>query len=416
MATHTLIFDVHPTSRYSAATLLGAIEIDSRLEDVNIEAPVRVSERLVRDSLKQGPVSVAHSVMSTQTDRVYQQVRQLRKRFEDTLTMIGGGPHASARPRELIDNGFDFVVVGEGELTFPELLNTIVSGGDPYGIEGVVGRQSNRIPTPGKLPRVDLDDYPPFAVERGLVGPIEVTRGCPFSCKFCCTPFLTGGRVRHRSIGGIVNWLQQAVARSGFERAWFLSPNALSYGGSGTRLMPEKLEDLLMQTTRIEGLDEVYFGSFPSEVRPDFITKPILRMMRGYVANDTLQIGFQSGSDRVLKLTNRRHTVEEGLKAIRIAQDCGFTPHVDMIFGLPGETQQERHASIELCYDLAERGVKTHGHVFMPLPGSAFEGEEPGRLDGTSRRLLGELSRKGFMTGSWVKQETIAETLTETAG
>jgi radical SAM superfamily enzyme YgiQ (UPF0313 family) len=79
-----------------------------------------------------------------------------------------------------------------------------------------------------------------------------------------------------------------------------------------------------------------------------------------------------------------------------------------MIFGLPGETKKELHDSIDLCYSLAEIGAKTHGHVFMPLPGSAYENEAPGKLDSESRRLLGELSRKKLLTGSWSTQENMA--------
>ena len=82
-----------------------------------------------------------------------------------------------------------------------------------------------------------------------------------------------------------------------------------------------------------------------------------------------------------------------------------------MIFGLPGETKRELHDSIDLCYTLADMGAKTHGHVFMPLPGSAYENEPPGRLDSDSRKLLGELSRKKLLTGSWSLQESLAENL-----
>jgi radical SAM superfamily enzyme YgiQ (UPF0313 family) len=177
-----------------------------------------------------------------------------------------------------------------------------------------------------------------------------------------------------------------------------------------------RIESLLKAVTSVEGLEEVFFGSFPSEVRPEFVSKPILEMMKSYVANKTLQIGLQSGSNRVLKIINRHHSVEEGMKAIRIALDCGFVPHVDMIFGLPGETKEEMHKSVELCHSLAEMGAKTHGHVFMPLPGSAFENEPPGRLDQDSRRRLGELSRKKLLTGSWSTQEILAENLSSRSG
>ena len=146
-------------------------------------------------------------------------------------------------------------------------------------------------------------------------------------------------------------------------------------------------------------------------MRPEFVTKPILEMMRTYVANDTLQIGLQSASDKVLEHSNRHHTVREGLNAVEVALDCGFTPHVDMIFGLPGEKRKELDDTIDMCQALSAMGAKVHGHVFMPLPGSAFENMPPGRLDQHSRSMLGELSRRGVLTGSWSSQEGLAARL-----
>ncbi|MHA2223458.1 MAG: TIGR04013 family B12-binding domain/radical SAM domain-containing protein [Candidatus Thorarchaeota archaeon] len=411
MSTHSLIFRAHSSSRYSVAALVGVIETDQRLVDLGIEAPIEHSLKSIQRSVERGPTFLAHSVMSTQTDRVYGEVKEIREKIGKSITMIGGGPHASARPQELLENGFDFVVVGEGEKTFPELLWYLINDRDPHDIQGVVGENSVDCPRPRDLTPVDLNEYPPFALGLNILGPVEITRGCPYSCKFCCTPFLTGGRVRHRSTSSVVKWLKRAVEKSGFDRTWFLSPNALSYGGSGRTLEYDKVEVLLKAVSTIEGLDEVYFGSFPSEVRPEFVNKPVLEMMKQYVANEALQIGLQSSSNRVLKMINRHHTMEEGMSAIRTALDCGFVPHVDMIFGLPGETIDEMHESVELCYTLAEMGAKTHGHVFMPLPGSAYEKMPPGRLDQESRRRLGELSRKKLLTGSWSAQESLAEDL-----
>ena len=411
VVSHTLIFNAHSSSRYSLAALVGAVETDHRLTELDVEAPTKISTKAVERSVAKGPTFLAYSVMSTQTDRVYNELKWVRERFGDSVTIIGGGPHASARPLDLLESGFDYAVVGEGERTFPELLWRLINDKDPLEIPGVVGEATLDCPQPRDLEMVELDDYPPFALGMNIVGPVEVTRGCLYSCKFCCTPFLTGGRVRNRSIDTVVRWLTKAVERSGFNRTWFLSPNALSYGGRGRKAEPDKLESLLKAVTRIEGLEEVYFGSFPSEVRPEFVTRPLLDMMRGYVSNETLQIGLQSSSNRVLKLANRHHTVDEGLAAIAEASDAGFVPHVDMIFGLPGETKKELHESIDLCYTLADMGAKTHGHVFMPLPGSAYENQPPGKLDSDSRKLLGELSRKKLLKGSWSLQESLAENL-----
>ena len=411
LSSHSLIFRTHSSSRYSVAALVGILELDHRLVDLDIQAPLDLSLKSIRKTIERGPTIIAQSLMSTQTKRVYEEVQEIRDHFGNDVTIIGGGAHASIRPKELLTNGFDYVVVGEGEYAFPELVWYLMNDKDPSDITSVVDKTTEEIPVPNKLPIVNLDECPPFALEMNILGPIEVTRGCPFQCKFCSIPFLTGGKVRHRSVESITNWLKLAVEKSGFERTWFLSPNALCYGGHGRKAEPEKLEELLEAATNIDGLDEVFFGSFPSEVRPEFVTHSILEMLRSYVANDTLQIGLQSSSDRVLELANRHHTVEQGMDAIRTALDTGFIPHVDMIFGLPGETKEELHDSVKLCYDLVEMGAKTHGHVFMPLPGSAYENMPPGRLDSESRRLLGELSRRKDMTGSWSTQEGIAEYL-----
>lgn len=407
----SLVFKTHSSSRYSVAALVGTLEIDDRLLDLDIEAPINLSLKMIEKKTERGQVILAYSVMSTQINTVYEEIERIREYFGKKLILIGGGAHASARPRELLDKGFDYVVIGEGEKAFPELVFKLMNDQDPLVIPGVVGNDSIEVPIPRNLPVVDLSCYPPFALQKNIVGPIEVTRGCLFRCKFCCTPFLTGGRVRHRTIESITTWLQRAVIERGFTRTWFLSPNALSYGGRGRKTEPEKLERLLKSVTSIEGLEEVYFGSFPSEVRPEFVTAEILEMLRGYVANDTLQIGLQSSSNHVLTLSNRQHTVEQGVEAVRAALDSGFTPHVDMIFGLPGETSDELLESIELCYNLVEMGAKTHGHVFMPLPGSEYEHEPPGRLNPESRKLLGELARRRDLTGSWSIQENLARKL-----
>ena len=411
LSSHSLIFRTHSSSRYSVAALVGALELDHRLVDLDIQAPLDLSMKSIQKAIERGPTIIAQSVMSTQTERVYKEVREIRDHFGNDVIIVGGGAHASIRPKDLLTNGFDYVVVGEGEYAFPELIWYLMNDKNPSDIANIVDKTTEEIPVPKKLPIVDLDKCPPFALEMNILGPIEVTRGCPFQCKFCSTPFLTGGRVRHRSVESISNWLKLAVEKSGFERTWFLSPNALCYGGHGRKAEPEKLEELLKSVTKIDGLDEVFFGSFPSEVRPEFVTSSILEMLRNYVANDTLQIGLQSSSIRLLELANRHHTVEQGMDAIRTALDTGFIPHVDMIFGLPGETKEELHDSVKLCYDLVEMGAKTHGHVFMPLPGSAYEHMPPGKLDSESRKLLGELSRRKEMTGSWSTQEGIAEYL-----
>jgi radical SAM superfamily enzyme YgiQ (UPF0313 family) len=141
------------------------------------------------------------------------------------------------------------------------------------------------------------------------------------------------------------------------------------------------------------------------------VTKNVLEMMKQYVANKTIQIGLQSGSDNVLETANRHHTVEEGINAINIALEVGFVPHVDMIFGLPGENDEDIQASLEICQLILDMDAKIHAHVFMPLPGSEFENMPVGNLTRETRQMLGEMARKGNLTGSWNHQELLGRNL-----
>ena len=407
------MFRTHNISRYSVAALLGAIEVDDRLSELEVTAPLDLSLNDLEKQVKTKQVILAYSIMSTQRDIIFSEVKKVRARLGNRVTIIGGGAHVSARPDDVLAAGFDYVLVGEGERSFPDFLKCFIDSEDPHGVPGLVSDNTKEFPAPDSFDKVNLNDFPPFALNLNVVGPVEVTRGCPFNCKFCATPFLTGGKVRHRNVESIVHWLKRAVDERGFKRTWFLSPNALCYGGKGRKTEIEKLQTLLKATTTIDGLEEVFFGAFPSEARPEFVTRDVLGMMREYVANKTIQIGLQAGSERMLKISNRHHTVSDGLNAINIALEVGFIPHVDMIFGLPGERDDDVRKSLEICQHILDANAKIHAHVFMPLPGSEFENMPAGVLNQETRHMLGEMARKGHLTGSWSQQEKLGSDLAE---
>jgi B12-binding domain/radical SAM domain protein len=411
LSSHSLVFRTYNSSRYSVAALIGAIEVDERLRELEVTAPLNLSLNALEKLTKTKQVTLAYSILSTQREPIYNEVLKVRERFGKNITIIGGGAHASARPKDVLSAGFDYVLVGEGEQSFPDFLRCIIESKDPHYVKGIVSETSDEVPTPDSLDKVDLNIFPPFALDLNIVGPIEVTRGCPFRCKFCATPFLTGGKVRHRSVESVVHWLKRAVDERGFKRTWLLSPNALCYGGRGRKTEMQKLQKLLEATNSIDGLKEVFFGAFPSEVRPEFVTRNALEMMKEYVANKTVQIGLQSGSDRILSISNRHHTVADGLDAMNTALEVGFIPHVDMIFGLPGEREDDIRKSLDICQHILDLDAKVHAHVFMPLPGSEFENMPAGVLNQETRHLLGEMARKGHLTGSWSNQERLGNSL-----
>jgi B12-binding domain/radical SAM domain protein len=307
---------------------------------------------------------------------------------------IAGGPHPSARPEETL-RFFDYVVIGEGEETLPELIKTLQNRGDVSSVRGIAFKDKDnkdRIVFTEKREPVLLDSYPPFG-SNGIRSTIEITRGCPFSCAYCQTPQLFGNIMRHRSIDEIVR------SSKYLKDVRFTSPNAFAYGSDGTGPRIEKIEALLKNLPR----KSIFFGTFPSEVRPEFINDRILELVSEYCANTTLSMGGQSGSQRVLDMIHRGHTVDDIIAGVEKCLQHGFTPVVDFIFGLPGETEEDQLETLRLIQWLTGKGGKVHSHYFMKLPGTGFENSDPAPLSVQIEKTMGKLALLGKTTGVWSK-------------
>ncbi|HVN65510.1 MAG TPA: TIGR04013 family B12-binding domain/radical SAM domain-containing protein [Methanomicrobiales archaeon] len=303
---------------------------------------------------------------------------------EAPCTTIVGGPHATACPEEVARYA-DYVVVGEGEYTLPRLL-TFIEEGKEGPLPGVVTAEAG-------LPvdhAVRLDAFPPFSVMKGY---IEISRGCPFGCAFCQTPRIFGPCMRHRSIDAI-----GAYARR-YRDVRLVSPNALAYGSDGRHPRPEKVERLL---SSLHG--NIYFGTFPNEVRPEFVDDRALDLIARYCSNTRVAFGIQSGSDRVLREIGRGHTVADGLRAVELSRDHGLVPVVDLILGFPFETPEDEEATLGLVRTVVRSGV-VRLHAFLPLPGTPLAGTVPRPVSPEAGRFLGKLALSGKLTGTWTDPE-----------
>jgi B12-binding domain/radical SAM domain protein len=190
----------------------------------------------------------------------------------------------------------------------------------------------------------------------------------------------------------------------------FISPNAFSYGShDGKTLNLPVLEQLLINIKKIIGVEgRIYFGTFPSEVRPEHVTEETLRLVSKYAANDNIVIGAQSGSQRILNSCNRGHSVEDVYKAVSLTIKNGFLANVDFIFNLPNETDEDLNLTINFMKELSDMGAKIHTHTFMPLPLTVFANEDAKEINGKTRKIISKLSSKGLAYGDWKKQEKLA--------
>jgi radical SAM superfamily enzyme YgiQ (UPF0313 family) len=174
----------------------------------------------------------------------------------------------------------------------------------------------------------------------------------------------------------------------------------------------DAIEQLLAKVREAVGPSgRIFFGTFPSEVRPEHVTHEALAVLRRFVDNDNLVIGGQSGSERILESSRRGHDVDAIVRAVRVSVEAGFRPNVDFILGLPNEAPEDVHATLALMRRLAELGARVHGHTFMPLPGTPFRDAPPGTVDEPTREALDRLASEQRLYGHWKAQLKIARDL-----
>ncbi|MBZ4408825.1 TIGR04013 family B12-binding domain/radical SAM domain-containing protein [Myxococcus sp. XM-1-1-1] len=409
----SLVLSYQYPGKYAFTVLAGAVESDPALADVKLFFP-RDRETLLA-TLKErhdagDTVVAAWSFYSASFAASAEELAWVRERLEGRFVLcIAGGVHATAEPLQTLQAGFDLIAIGEGEHSLRELLGRVQRGEEPRDTHGVAHLKDGKLVQHGRGEGVKLDDFPPFAARNAMFGAIEITRGCIYACRFCQTPFMSKARFRHRSVANVAHWARE-LRRSGRRDIRFITPTSMSYGTGDETMNLAAVEELLAAVREAMAPDgRIYYGTFPSEVRPEHVTPEALAVLKRYVHNDNLIIGGQSGSERILQSTRRGHDVETVVRATRLAVEGGFVPNVDFILGLPGEEADDVAATVALMERLAELGARVHGHTFMPLPGTPFRDAPPGRVDAETQTKLDRLASQGRLYGHWKQQVALAE-------
>ncbi len=388
-----VIFKENIYNKYSISALIAALEHKGLLEE--IEVIIEDSDSLKEMKRHGDRVIFCFSFCSPQKYDVFDSLRKLKEIYPEAI-FIAGGPHPSGDPEDTLKAGFDYVLRGEGEDTLPKILKILnTSEVKSKIIKGDI---------------VDINNFPSWSEKFHRFFPIEITRGCPYACKFCQTSFLFGTKPRHRSIENIIEYVEKFY-KNGKRDLRFITPNALSYGSSdGKTINLQLIEIFLKRIREISESIRIFFGTFPSELRPEFINREVLQLIKPYIFNKTLTIGAQTGSDSLLSKINRGHTVDEVYYAVDSATECGFSVNVDFIFGFPEETEKDQIETINFIDRLITLGdkrnvsVKIHAHHFMPLPGTPFYNKKPARLSQKLTRYLGRLFNREKIFGDFHKQ------------
>ncbi|MBX7153051.1 TIGR04013 family B12-binding domain/radical SAM domain-containing protein [bacterium] len=411
----SVIFYYKATNTYALNVLIGAIQEKINSQDLEIILANRVDNLIaaILDTRSQGhKVLTGWSFYSPHYTKCIADLKFVKQAITDPeVVHLAGGVHATAEPESTLRAGFDYVAIGESEKTITAIVQNLIDGKNIDTIKGIAFLHDGKYHSNGSGELIDLDEFPPMAPKFSRVNPIEITRGCVYACSFCQTPFMFKARFRHRSVENVCEYVAFMMSE-GAKDVRFITPTSLSYGSDEASVNLEKIEHLLSSVHKtIAGQGRIFFGTFPSEVRPEHVTPEALRLIKKYCHNDNILMGAQSGSSSMLDKLHRGHDVESIRRAVRYCIEEGFLPNVDFIFGLPEETREDVRASLALADELTGMGARIHGHTFMPLPGTPLKNAPPGHVDQDTLSHLHKLVAKGKLYGQWNEQAKIAHSL-----
>ena len=320
------------------------------------------------------PDVVAVTATTPAYHNAVESARILREIVPKAVFLIGG-PHPTAMPDEVgREPMFDFLVLGEGERTFAEILRHIEGKGPtrPDEICGLAFRREGDLVFTEPRGRIDDLDALPFPA-RHLLPPLQAyrptaascrrlplahimtSRGCPSKCKFC-DRMIFGEVYRCRSAANVLAEVEEVVSRYGAREIRFFD------------------DTFTLHRKRVEDICDGLRRRRPKLpwtclTRVDVVTPDMLRMMREAGCWQVL-FGLESGDDRVLKTLGKRNTVEQNRKAVLWAREAGLRVRADFIVGTPAETPETLRNTLDFAKELPLDFA--HFNKFIPFPGTEF--------------------------------------------
>ncbi len=189
----------------------------------------------------------------------------------------------------------------------------------------------------------DVVEGLPVNRKYGLKAFINIMYGCNNFCTYCIVPY-TRGRERSREVEDIVKEATD-LANNGTKEITLLGQNVNSYGK--TLKNETDFADLLRELNKIDGIERIRFmTSHPK----DLSNRLIDAMAECDKVCEHFHLPFQSGSDRILKIMNRKYTKEGYLNLVKKLQEkvpnVGLT--TDIIVGFPGETEEDFKDTLDI--------------------------------------------------------------------
>ena len=309
------------------------------------------------------------------TQKLYSDVGRLRKKFEqsDTKPIIAvAGCTAQAEGSEIMKRAQDVqIVIGpQNYHMLPELLaqyerEEYKEKSKEYSKERAKKYVSVDFPLESKFDHLPLGDSP------SISSFVTIQEGCDKFCTFCVVPYTRGAEFS-RPVSDIVKECKHLVEK-GAKEITLLGQNVNAYHGKSSQGNVWNLANLCNALSEISGLQRIrYTTSHPLDMDDELIA--------AHGKNEKLMpflhLPVQSGSDKILKSMNRKHTAKEYYDVIeKLKMHCpNIALSSDFIVGFPGESDQDFMQTLKLVNDITFASSYSFKYSMRPgTPASLLE-------------------------------------------
>jgi radical SAM superfamily enzyme YgiQ (UPF0313 family) len=328
-------------------------------------------ERLDYQSLESRIASVSPDVVGltamTMTLIDVMKTVEIVKKINSNTRVVLGGPHVHLFPEETINlKNVDYLVLGEGEEAFKELLDHIDENSNLRKVPGLVFKDKEKVINTGIRPSIkDLDNLPfparhlvPYRQYTSLLSKGDVattmftSRGCPYKCSFCDRPHL-GKVFRARSARNVVDELEDCTNMGIRE--------FLVYDDTFT-VNKKRVIDICNEIVR-RGLDI----GWDIRTRVDTINEEVLVHLKK-AGCQGIHYGVEAGTEKILTVLKKGITIEKVTEVFDLTRKYKIPILAYFMIGNPTETRDDILTTFKVTRDLNPDFV--HMTILTPFPGT----------------------------------------------
>ncbi len=280
-------------------------------------------------------------------------VVKVAKQINPQIKIVLGGPHPHIYPEETINlPGVDFVILGEGEVSFLELLNHLNKKEYHrlHEVKGLVFKVDGKIINNGfREPLINLDllpfparhltpyqKYSSILAKKNPVTTMITSRGCPYQCIFCDRPHL-GKLFRARTAKNVVDEMEECK-KMGINEI-------LVYDDTFT-IKKQRVLDVCSEIQKRK-LNIVW----DIRARVDTVNEEMLKELKK-AGCQRIHYGVEAGTEKILKVLNKGITLEQVKKAFKLTKKIGIQTFAYFMIGSPEETKEDILESIDFAKKL----------------------------------------------------------------